>query len=159
MNRARISVIIPAYNSEKYIGKSIESVQTQLFQNWELIVVDDGSKDNTFNVAESYANLDNRIRVIHQKNAGPGIARNTGIAAANGDYIVFFDSDDYVEKDYFQLLSEHDEDVVFINVRNVDEQGHILNEKYMTKNRRLSKDVILRRQMTGRIDCGGKKGS
>ena len=155
MNRARISVIIPAYNSEKYIGKSIESVQTQLFQNWELIVVDDGSKDNTFNVAESYANRDNRIRVIHQENAGPGIARNTGIAAANGDYIVFIDSDDYVEKDYFQLLSEHDEDVVFINVRDVDEEGRILRKKYMTNNRQLSKDIILRRQMTGRIDWGG----
>ena len=151
----KISVIVPVYNAENYLNRCIKSVLTQTYTDWQMVLVDDGSKDESLKVCQKYADLDNRIRVIHQENAGPGIARNTGIAAANGDYVVFIDSDDYVEKDYFQLLSEHDEDVVFINVRNVDEQGHILNEKYMTKNRRLSKDTILRRQMTGRIDWGG----
>lgn len=155
----KISVIVPVYNAENYLNRCIESVLAQTYTDWQMVLVDDGSKDESLKVCQRYADLDNRIRVIHQENAGPGIARNTGIAAANGDYIVFIDSDDYVEKEYFQLLSGHDEDVVFINVRNVDEQGHILNEKYMTKNRRLSKDIILRRQMTGRIDWGGKKGS
>ena len=152
-----ISVIVPAYNSEMFIGKCIESVLAQTYSNWELIVVDDGSRDNTFGILKKYAEVDSRIRVIHQENQGPGIARNTGIAEAKGNYVVFIDSDDYIEKDYFQLLSKHDEDVVFINVRDVDEDGHVLKEEYMSKNKKLSKDVILRRQMTGRIDWGVRK--
>lgn len=150
-----ISVIVPAYNSEMFIGKCIDSVLEQTYSNWELIAVDDGSRDNTFGILKKYAEVDSRIRVIHQENQGPGIARNTGIAEAKGNYVVFIDSDDYIEKDYFQLLAKHNEDVVFINVRNVDKDGHVLKEEYMSKNKKLSKDVILRRQMTGRIDWGG----
>ena len=155
MKEQMISVIVPAYNSEMFIGKCIDSVLEQTYSNWELIAVDDGSRDNTFGILKKYAEVDSRIRVIHQENQGPGIARNTGIAEAKGNYVVFIDSDDYIEKDYFQLLAKHNEDVVFINVRNVDKDGHVLKEEYMSKNKKLSKDVILRRQMTGRIDCGG----
>lgn len=150
-----ISVIVPAYNSEMFIGKCIDSVLEQTYSNWELIAIDDGSRDNTFGILKKYAEVDSRIRVIHQENQGPGIARNTGIAEAKGNYVVFIDSDDYIEKDYFLLLSNHNEDVVFINVRNVDKDGHVLKEEYMSKNMQLTKDVILRRQMTGKIDWGG----
>lgn len=155
MKEQMISVIVPAYNSEMFIGKCIDSVLSQTYSNWELIAVDDGSRDNTFGILKKYAEADSRIRVIHQENQGPGIARNTGIAEAKGNYVVFIDSDDYIEKDYFLLLSKHNEDVVFINVRNVDKDGHVLKEEYMSKNKNLSEDVILRRQMTGRIDWGG----
>lgn len=155
MKEQMISVIVPAYNSEMFIGKCIDSVLAQTYSNWELIAVDDGSRDNTFGILKKYAEVDSRIRVIHQENQGPGIARNTGIAEAKGNYVVFIDSDDYIEKDYFLLLSNHNEDVVFINVRNVDKDGHVLKEEYMSKNMQLTKDVILRRQMTGRIDWGG----
>lgn len=151
----KISVIVPVYNAENYLNRCIESVLTQTYTDWQMVLVDDGSKDESLKVGQEYADLDNRIRVIHQENAGPGIARNTGIAAANGDYIVFIDSDDYIEKDYFQLLSEHDEDVVFINVRDVDEDGRVLKEDFMAKNKNLSIETILRRQMTGKIDWGG----
>ena len=151
----KISVIVPVYNAENYLNRCIESVLTQTYTDWQMVLVDDGSKDESLKVCQEYADLDNRIRVIHQENAGPGIARNTGIAAANGDYIVFIDSDDYIEKDYFQLLSEHDEDVVFINVRDVDEDGRVLKEDFMAKNKNLSIETILRRQMTGKIDWGG----
>lgn len=155
MKEQMISVIVPAYNSEMFIGKCIDSVLEQTYSNWELIAVDDGSRDNTFGILKKYAEVDSRIRVIHQENQGPGIARNTGIAEAKGNYVVFIDSDDYIEKDYFLLLSNHNEDVVFINVRNVDKDGHVLKEEYMSKNMQLTKDVILRRQMTGKIDWGG----
>lgn len=155
MKEQMISVIVPAYNSEMFIGKCIDSVLEQTYSNWELIAVDDGSRDNTFGILKKYAEVDSRIRVIHQENQGPGIARNTGIAEAKGNYVVFIDSDDYIEKDYFQLLAKHNEDVVFINVRNVDKDGHVLKEEYMSKNKKLSKDVIMRRQMTGKIDWGG----
>ena len=151
----KISVIIPIYNAENYVGRCIESVQAQTYNNWQMILVDDGSKDKSLEICQKYADVDDRISVIHQENAGPGIARNTGIAKASGNYVVFIDSDDYIEKDYFQLLAKHNEDVVFINVRNVDKDGHVLKEEYMSKNKKLSKDVILRRQMTGKIDWGG----
>lgn len=152
-----ISVIIPVYNAENYVGRCIESVQSQTYNDWQMILVDDGSKDKSLEICQKYAALDKRIHVIHQENQGPGIARNTGIAAAKGEYIVFVDSDDYIEKDYFELLAKHDEDVVFINVQNVDEQGNVMKKDFMSSNRTLSKDTILRRQMTGRIDWGGKK--
>ena len=148
----KISVIVPVYNAENYLNRCIESVLTQTYTDWQMVLVDDGSEDESLKVCQKYADLDNRIRVIHQENAGP---RNTGIAAANGDYIVFIDSDDYIEKDYFQLLSEHDEDVVFINVRDVDEDGRVIKEDFMAKNKNLSIETILRRQMTGKIDWGG----
>ena len=151
----KISVIVPVYNAENYLNRCIESVLTQTYTDWQMVLVDDGSEDESLKVCQKYADLDNRIRVIHQENAGPGIARNTGIAAANGDYIVFIDSDDYIEKDYFQLLSEHDEDVVFINVRDVDEDGRVIKEDFMARNKNLSIETILRRQMTGKIDWVG----
>ncbi len=151
----KISVIIPIYNAEDYVSRCIESVQAQTYNNWQMILVDDGSKDKSLEICQKYADADDRISVIHQENAGPGIARNTGIAKASGNYVVFIDSDDYIEKDYFQLLSKHDEDVVFINVRDVDEDGRVLKEDFMAKNKNLSIETILRRQMTGKIDWGG----
>ena len=151
----KISVIIPIYNAETYVSRCIESVLDQTYCNWQMILVDDGSKDKRLEICQKYADVDNRISVIHQENAGPGIARNTGIAKASGNYVVFIDSDDYIEKDYFLLLSEHDEDVIFINVRDVDEDGRVLKENFMAKNKNLSIETILRRQMTGKIDWGG----
>lgn len=154
-----ISVIIPAYNSEMFIGKCIDSVLAQTYSNWELIAIDDGSRDNTFGILKKYAEADSRIRVIHQENQGPGIARNTGIAEANGNYVVFIDSDDYIEKDYFELLAEHDEDVVFFNVQNVDEKGNVIKQDSMSSNKTLSKDTLIRRQMTGMVNWGGVRKS
>lgn len=151
----KISVIIPIYNAETYVSRCIESVLDQTYCNWQMILVDDGSKDKSLEICQKYADVDNRISVIHQENAGPGIARNTGIAKASGNYVVFIDSDDYIEKDYFLLLSEHDEDVIFINVRDVDEDGRVLKDDFMAKNKNLSIETILRRQMTGKIDWGG----
>ena len=95
--------------------------------------------------------------MIHQENAGPGIARNVGLEYANGKYVVFIDSDDYIDKDYFQHLSEHDEDVEFIDVRSFDEAGRVLKEAYMSSNKRLSLDSILRSHMTGKISGGASK--
>lgn len=150
-----ISVIIPVYNGERFVGRCIESVKAQTYTDWEMILVDDGSQDRSLEVCRMYAGSDDRIRVIHQENAGPGMARNTGLECAKGKYVVFIDSDDYVEKEYFELLSEHDEDVVFIDVRNVNEEGSIVKEEYMSHNKHLSLDSILRRQMTGYINWGG----
>ena len=89
-----ISIIMPAYNTEDYIGKSIKAVIAQTFTNWELLIIDDGSSDRTREIAESFEKSDPRIRVILQKNAGVATARNLGILKAKGDYIAFLDSDD-----------------------------------------------------------------
>ncbi|TWF44329.1 teichuronic acid biosynthesis glycosyltransferase TuaG [Chitinophaga polysaccharea] len=90
-----ISIITPAYNVEKYIGKTIESVLNQSYVNWEMIIIDDHSKDGTWKIASEYASNDERIKVIRTvENGGAGVARNTGIKQASGDYIAFLDSDD-----------------------------------------------------------------
>ena len=96
MSNVDVSVIIPAYNAIKYIGRAIESIQIQSGLSWELIVVENGSTDDTYNKCLSYADKDNRIQVIHKENAGVSAARNTGIKVANGDFIAFVDSDDYI---------------------------------------------------------------
>lgn len=151
----KISVIIPVYNAEKFVGKCIESVQAQSYIDWQMILVDDGSKDKSQEVCQRYADNDNRICVIHQENAGAGAARNTGLAKAVGDYVMFIDSDDYVDKDYFALLAKHDEDVVFIDVQAVGEDGKVVRDEFLSVYKNLSKDDFMRSQMTGKINWGG----
>lgn len=151
----KISVIIPVYNAENYVSRCIESVLAQTYNDWQMILVDDGSKDKSLEICQKYADADNRISVMHQENAGPGIARNAGIAEASGSYVVFIDSDDYIEKEYFQLLSAHDEDVVFIDVEAVDEGGNVVRREYLSQYRKMDKDDFLRAQMTGKINWGG----
>ena len=111
-----ISVIVPVYNVESYVAECIESIQNQTYMNLEIILVDDGSKDMSGDICDQYAAYDERIKVIHQENGGLSAARNTGIEAANGDYISFVDSDDYIRltlfEDMLQLLKEYDLDII-----------------------------------------------
>jgi len=100
----KFSVIVPAYNVEKYVERSIKSVLEQTYQNFELIIVDDGSVDNTADVCQKYADKDSRIKVIRQKNAGQLAARFTAIKNSTGDYYVFSDSDDYLERDALETI-------------------------------------------------------
>jgi teichuronic acid biosynthesis glycosyltransferase TuaG len=90
----KVSVIMPAYNAEIFISESIESVIKQTFIDWELIIIDDGSTDKTAEVVSNYVNLDNRIKLYYQDNAGQGKARNHGIAKSEGKFIAFLDADD-----------------------------------------------------------------
>lgn len=99
-----ISVIIPAYNIESYIERSLESVCRQTYKNLEIIVVDDGSSDQTGELIDKMAGMDSRIIPIHKQNAGVSAARNTGLDRACGDYIGFIDGDDTVEPDMYELL-------------------------------------------------------
>lgn len=150
-----ISVIVPVYNAEKFVGKCIESIQAQSYVDWQMILVDDGSKDKSLEVCKRYANTDNRICVIHQENSGAGAARNTGLAKAVCDYVAFIDSDDYIDKDYFALLAKHDEDVVFIDVQAIGEDGIVVRDEFLSQYKLLSKDDFMRSQMTGKINWGG----
>lgn len=101
---AEISVIVPVYKVENYIHECIDSILNQTFQNLEIILVDDGSPDNCGKICDDYAQKDNRVKVIHQENAGLSAARNAGIQAATGKYLCFIDSDDYISADYCQTL-------------------------------------------------------
>lgn len=92
------SIVIPVYNVEKYLSGCIESVLSQDYKEFELILVDDGSTDNSGIICDEYAKKDDRIKVIHKKNGGVSDARNVGIENAKGDYLIFLDADDYMEK-------------------------------------------------------------
>ena|GEM_PF-6568812 len=118
-NSALISIIIPAYNTAPYIHRAIGSSLRQTHKNIEIIIVDDGSTDDTLRVANYFAGTDSRIRVFTQKNAGVSAARNHGIDKAKGEYIYFLDSDDWLEDDAIELLlnaqSEHPDELICAN--------------------------------------------
>ena len=104
MNEKLISVIVPVYQVEKYLRKSIDSLLNQTYQNLEIILVDDGSPDNCPEMCDKWAQYDPRIRVIHQENGGASSARNAGLDIATGEYIGFVDSDDYIDEKMYEIL-------------------------------------------------------
>lgn len=105
-NTLLLSIIMPVYNMERYLAQSVDSVLAQKFRDWELILIDDGSTDASPEMCDRYASLDNRVKVIHQKNSGQGSARNNGLRVACGRYIGFVDSDDWIDPDMFGLMVE-----------------------------------------------------
>lgn len=118
-----ISIIVPIYKVEKYLNRCIDSILSQSYRNLEIILVDDGSPDNCSIICEEYAKKDKRIKVIHKKNGGLSEARNYGIEASTGDYIMFVDSDDYISKDMCKTLLinalENNADIVVCNFKEV----------------------------------------
>ncbi|SCH85682.1 glycosyltransferase family 2 protein [uncultured Bacteroides sp.] len=130
MNNPKHSIIVPAYNTGNAIRQCIDSVLKQTYPNWELIIVDDGSKDNTSEIIDEYAKNDNRIKVFHIPNEGVSYARNVGLAAAQGEYVMFVDSDDWIELDYLQQVGNHMDDdadmyIVGITQDHEDNNGNI----------------------------------
>lgn len=101
-----ISVIVPVYNSEKYLKRCIDSILNQTYKAIELILVDDGSPDNCGKICDEYAKKDKRVRVIHKTNAGVSAARNSGLEIASGNYATFVDSDDYIEPEMYGNMME-----------------------------------------------------
>ena len=112
----QISVIVPVYRVERYLPRCLDSIVAQTFTDWECILIDDGSPDNSGAICDEYAKQDSRFVVIHQENAGVSAARNAGLDAARGEWIAFVDSDDWVERDWLKILygaaQENDIDVV-----------------------------------------------
>lgn len=121
--KANISVIIPVYNVKKYLSECLDSVVNQTYKNLQIILVDDGSTDFSGKICDEYANNDNRIIVVHQKNAGAGAAKNTGLELIDGDYFSIIDSDDYIELDMYEKmvnsLEKYNADIVQCLFRNV----------------------------------------
>lgn len=119
MSNPAISLVMPVYNVEKYLKRALESVQNQTFKNFELIIVNDGSTDESTHIAESFCEQNKNFVLINQKNQGPSVARNAGLKICQGDYIGFMDSDDYLEPEFLEYLYnaaiENDADIVCCN--------------------------------------------
>ena len=153
----KFSIITPVYNAEKYLKKCIDSVLEQTYHDWELILINDGSTDGSFEIIEDVRKKDERIIAIHQTNSGPGPSRNRGLDCATGEYIVFLDSDDYIDEDYLKLVASKSKiyDVIFIDVLQVSEENRIIKSEFMSRYRDMDKDDLLRSQMTGKLPWGG----
>lgn len=135
MNDVKISVIVPVYNSEQKLNRCIDSVLTQDFEDFEFILIDDGSTDGSTSICDEYAAYDKRIKVIHKENGGVSSARNIGLNHALGDWIVFIDSDDSFKKDHLSKMlkaAEQDSciDMVFGGFYDVHD-GHIEEHSYL----------------------------
>ncbi|MEE3342814.1 MAG: glycosyltransferase family 2 protein [Bacilli bacterium] len=144
----KISIIVPVYNSEKFLDKCIQSVLNQSYQNFELVLVNDGSTDNSLSIIEKYTK-DNRIKLINKKNSGVSDTRNVGIEVATGDLIMFLDSDDYFEENYlYEMITELNNnncELVISGLTYRDENYKLLKKQlYTNKTKKINfNDIIL----------------
>ena len=125
-----VTVIIPVYNVEKYISKCIKSLLNQTYQNFEVLLINDGTKDNSIDKVKKIIKKDIRFKIINKENGGQGSARNVGLKEAKGEYICFIDPDDFIEKNYIELMLKkiikEDIDICITNFNMVDEEGRVI---------------------------------
>ena len=130
MNNGLVTVVLPIYNVEAYLDRCIKSVVNQTYKNLEILLIDDGSPDGCPAICDVWAQKDPRIKVIHKQNQGLGMARNTGIENATGEYICFFDSDDYVAENTvelaYSLAQKENAEVVHFGFNTVDSNGKVI---------------------------------
>lgn len=130
----KISIIVPVYKVEQYLPKCIDSILSQTYQNWELLLIDDGSPDNSGRICDEYAAKDERIRVFHKKNGGVSSARNLGLDYAEGGYVMFVDSDDWLSNDCLEVcvyeVEKNKLDALQFGFTSITEN----NEKRLVKN-------------------------
>ncbi|NDW19004.1 glycosyltransferase [Dysgonomonas sp. 216] len=152
-----ISVIIPVYNTEKYLSRCLDSVIKQTYTKLEIILINDGSTDSSGDICDNYAQQDSRIKVVHKKNAGVSAARNSGLMYANGDYISFIDSDDRIEHNMYEILTSHLKDCQADIVRfNAYRGKHIMNRipfDGLYENQKLKTEIL--HTMIGADKFGG----
>lgn len=133
----KVTIILPVYNSEKYLERCIESIVNQSFNNIELLIINDGSTDGSETIIKNFASKYKFIRYISKKNTGVADTRNQGILRAHGEYIMFIDNDDYIDKDYvaihYEAIVENGSDVVLSGYRRIDDDK-ILFEKQLSNN-------------------------
>lgn len=160
MEKKLISVIIPVYNAEKYLGRCLDSIISQSYSNLEIILIDDCSKDNSLKICEEYAKKDRRIKIIkNEKNLGQAGARNKGIKQSKGDYITFVDNDDVIDLRMYETLLN---DIVKNNVKIagcatslVFEDGASINNYNNKKSGIIKSDVLIRKILMHSNDAWG----
>lgn len=163
MCQAKISVIVPIYNTESYLPRCIESILGQTFQNMEILLVDDGSTDASRRICEEYAGRDSRIVVIRQENKGNNAARKAGFEACTGEYVTFVDSDDWIGRDlvnqmYQQAAGNH-ADMVISNVMMIrmegtkEERRNLIDAGVYTKPREAVRRLFFESSKPGNEDC------
>lgn len=137
MEKEKISIVIPAYNVEKYIERTLESIITQTYNNIEIIIVNDGSVDKTLKKCQELINRDKRIKIYSIENSGQSVARNFGISKATGKYITFIDSDDYVDNDYieylYRLLKDNEAEISICSYKAIYPNGAIITQEDKNK--------------------------
>ena len=155
------SIIMPVYNAEKILTRSIESVLKQTLRDFEIIIVDDGSTDDSWNIIKKYESDDKRVIALHQDNAGPGAARNRAISISRGEYIAFLDADDYWEQDFLETIlrvsDEKKSDLIFVETVKEREDGSVIKYLNVGKNKNLTKYEMICSQMTGKMPWGMSK--
>lgn len=153
----KISVIIPVYKVEEYLKRCLDSVCNQSYKNLEIILIDDGSTDNSGMICDEYARRDNRIKVLHKKNDGVSAARNTGLDLATGDYIAFADSDDFLDSDCLTILArqlELENADISICGMNIEDRDGFFRPYWEQKDYCiLSKEEQLSNLITNRLYC------
>ena len=144
-----ISVIVPVYNTEKYLEKCLCSIVRQSYNNIEIIVVNDGSTDGSLTILERFAVMDSRVKVISTENSGLSAARNTGIDAASGDWVMFVDSDDFVDKDFcahsLENVIKNNAEIGIVSYRKINLDGEIEGPVIPIENNVLTRDQIMQR--------------
>lgn len=154
----KYSIIVPVYNASSSIQKCVESILNQEYENWELILVDDGSTDNSYEIIKRYSKNDNRIKAYHKDNSGPGLTRNYALKKITGDYILFVDSDDYISKNYLKIIEDNNKnkeyDLIFIGMINEDINGNVINVIDVSKFDNCNKDECINYLLSARLPWG-----
>lgn len=124
-----ISIIVPVYNGEKTLRQCVDSILCQGFRDFELLLIDDGSKDNSPAICDEYAAKDSRVQVFHKENRGVSAARNFGLEYVKGEWVTFIDADDYITPEFFDGVVDHDEDILIKGFRKFDHLGKVAERK------------------------------
>jgi teichuronic acid biosynthesis glycosyltransferase TuaG len=146
MEKGLVSIITPMYNGEKFVGQTIESVLNQTYPKWEMIIIDDGSKDNGAQVVRQYASKDTRIQLLQQGNGGSASARNNGIRQAKGQYICLLDADDTWNADFLEkqlnLMREKNALLVYSSHTRIDENSKEILSPFLVPEKITYKDLL-----------------
>lgn len=156
MCTCKVSVIVAIYNVEKYLERCLESLINQRLRELEIILIDDGSTDDSPEICDKYAEKDNRIIVVHKKNQGLGMARNSGLELAKGEYVVFVDSDDFIEKnaywEMYEAISSENAEMLITNYYEYDTKNDTIKELRTIHNSKIAMDEQVKKiacQMVG----------
>ena len=129
INKKKLSIIIPVFNVEEYLPKCIESVVNQTYDNLEILLINDGSTDNSGVICDNFAHKDERVKVVHKENGGLSAARNLGLSLATGHYIAFLDSDDYIDSEMYETLVDAlenaDADIAACGFKEIYQNKHL----------------------------------